>query len=112
MSTEGAQSQSETKEPIEHDAPTDSFERKIRIMRNTTVTLTIVALAMAAILLAAGGTAVIASNIGIESLTLFRIPLDSIVGLTACLIITVGARTYTSLRHNELLVERHIASSK
>jgi hypothetical protein len=90
----------------------DIVTQKIRIMRTATVTLTILELVIAAILLAAGGTAIIASNIGIESLVSFRIPLSSIVGLTACLIVAVGAHTYTSMRHKELLVEQQIASSK
>ena len=101
MSTEDVKNQSTAKEPVEHKASTNDLRQKIRTMRIASATLTAVALAIAATLLAAGGTAIIASNIGIESLTGFRLPGGWIVGSTAFLLVIVGGRTYTSMRHRE-----------
>ena len=112
MSTEDIKITPAANEPTEHKAPANNLGQKIIIMRLVTVMLTVIALAVAILLLVVGGTAIIASNLGLESLSSFRIPLDSLLGLTVFFVVTVSARTYTIMRHKELLVEQQISSSK
>ena len=112
MSTEDVKIPPAAKEPVEHKAPASNLRQKIIIMRLVTVMSTVMALAAGILLLAIGGTAIIASNLGLESLSSFRVPLDSLLGLTVFFVVTVSARTYTIMRHKELLVEQQISSSK
>lgn len=108
MSTEDVNKRPSPEKSAEQNVPADNFRRKIRAMRIATAMLTVAALTLAAPLLAAGWTAIVASNIGGVPL---GPPLGAMVGLTIVLIIVVGIRTYTSMAHRELLVELQISSS-
>lgn len=107
MSTEGIK-----KDSVKRTVPTDVIGKKVRVMRNATIAFTVLALAVGTMLLTVGVTLLMASNIGLESLTRIPIPWDSIVGLAVLFVAVMSARTYTAMMHKELLVERHIAFSK